>query len=67
MMEHLGFEIEQFGPQTYLVRSIPALLSDGDPAAMLTALLDNFEEDESLLRDHKEAKADSPNLQAICG
>jgi DNA mismatch repair protein MutL len=52
----LGFAVEPFGPNTYSVRSIPALLAGGDPAAALNALVEEFEEDETPLGAAKEAQ-----------
>ena len=52
----LGFEVEPFGPNTYAVRAIPALLAGGDPEAALHALVEDFEEDETPLASAKEAQ-----------
>jgi DNA mismatch repair protein MutL len=52
----LGFEVEAFGPNTFLVRSIPTLLADSDPAAALRALVEDFEEDETPLLAEAEAR-----------
>jgi DNA mismatch repair protein MutL len=51
----LGFEVEPFGPNTYSVRAIPALLAGGDPEAALNALVEEFEEDEAPLAAVREA------------
>ena len=51
----LGFEVEPFGPNTYSVRAIPALLAGGDPEAALNALVEEFEEDETPLAAAREA------------
>jgi DNA mismatch repair protein MutL len=51
----LGFEVESFGPNTFTVRTIPALLTGGDPEAALNALVEDFEEDETPLASTKEA------------
>jgi DNA mismatch repair protein MutL len=50
LLQRLGFEVEVFGSNTYLVRAIPSLLSGSDPAAALRVLVEDFEEDESPLR-----------------
>ena len=52
----LGFQVEPFGPNTYTVRAIPALLVGGDPEAALNALVEDFEEDETPLASAKEAQ-----------
>lgn len=52
----LAFDIEPFGPQTYKVRAIPALLLGSDPEAALRAVVEDFEEDEQPLEKQLEAK-----------
>jgi DNA mismatch repair protein MutL len=52
----LGFQVEAFGMNTYLVRAIPALLAGKDPAEALRALVENFEEDETPLQGEIEAR-----------
>jgi len=56
VLENLGFKVEPFGPNTFTVRAIPALLLGGDPEAALNVLVEDFEEDESPLASAKEAK-----------
>jgi DNA mismatch repair protein MutL len=56
MLQRLGFEVEIFGSSTFLVRAIPNLLSDSDPAAALRVLVEDFEEDETPLRGEVEAR-----------
>ena len=56
ILEHLGFQVEQFGPGAFLVRSIPALLANLDPAAALRVLVEDFEEDETPLKSELEAR-----------
>jgi DNA mismatch repair protein MutL len=56
ILAQLGFHIEPFGPNTYLVRSIPAVLTGSDPAAALRVLVENFEEDETPLQAEIEAR-----------
>ncbi len=56
ILEKLGFVVEQFGPNTYLVRAIPAALSGLDPASALRVLVEDFEEDETPLQAEIEAR-----------
>jgi DNA mismatch repair protein MutL len=56
LLEHLGFSIEPFGMDTFLVRAIPALLSKLDPAAAVRVIVEDFEEDETPLQSEVEAK-----------
>jgi DNA mismatch repair protein MutL len=52
----LGFEVERFGPHSFLVRALPALLSGLSPDAALRVLVENFEEDETPLAAQQEAR-----------
>ena len=51
-----GFQVEPFGPGTFRVRAVPALLADSDPAEALRALVEDFEEDETPLKNEIEAR-----------
>ena len=39
----LGFELEPFGPHTFRVRAVPALLADQNPVDILYALIEDLE------------------------
>jgi DNA mismatch repair protein MutL len=52
----LGFEVESFGHDAYIIRGIPALLAGMSPQAALRVLVEDFEEDETPLQDEIEAK-----------
>jgi DNA mismatch repair protein MutL len=56
LLKHFGFDIEEFGPNTFQVRAMPALFMGSDPSAALRALVEDFEEDESPLQNEIEAK-----------
>ncbi len=56
VMTHLGFTVEAFGPNTFIVRAIPTLLSKGDPKAALLAVVEQFEEDETPLQKEREER-----------
>jgi DNA mismatch repair protein MutL len=56
LLAGLGFQVETFGPHTFLVRAVPALLVGGDPASSLRVLVEDFEEDESPLQAELEAR-----------
>jgi DNA mismatch repair protein MutL len=49
LLQGLGFQAEPFGLGTFLIRGVPTLLSGMDPAAALTVLVEDFEEDETPL------------------
>jgi DNA mismatch repair protein MutL len=55
-LNHFGFEVEEFGANTFQVRAMPALFAGGDPSSALRALVEDFEEDESPLQAEVEAK-----------
>ncbi len=40
----LGFEIEEFGHGTFVVRAMPALLDQGDPQALLRSLIEDWQD-----------------------
>lgn len=56
VLDQLGFQVESFGPNTFTVRAIPALIVGGDPEAALNVLVEDFEEDEAPLAAAMEAK-----------
>jgi DNA mismatch repair protein MutL len=56
LLASLGFQVEAFGPSTFLVRAIPVLLVGSDPAAALRVLVEDFEEDETPLQAELEAR-----------
>jgi DNA mismatch repair protein MutL len=41
-LEQLGFELEPFGGGSFAVRAVPALLGDGDPAALVRDLAEEL-------------------------
>jgi DNA mismatch repair protein MutL len=55
-LEHLGFSIEDFGPNTFRVRAVPALFGAADPLAAVRAAVEDFEEDETPLQNEIEKK-----------
>jgi DNA mismatch repair protein MutL len=55
-LQHFGFDVEEFGPNTFQIRAMPALFMGSDPATALRALVEDFEEDETPLQTEIEAK-----------
>ena len=58
-LQGFGFEVEEFGPNTFQVRAIPVLFAGragSDPSAALRALVEDFEEDEAPLQNEIEKK-----------
>jgi DNA mismatch repair protein MutL len=56
MLQGLGFQIEPFGPTTFRIRAIPALLTGSDPLAAVRVVVEDFEEDETPLQAEIEAR-----------
>ena len=56
VLQRFGFDVEEFGPNTFQVRAMPVLFMGSDPAMALRALVEDFEEDESPLQNEIEAK-----------
>jgi DNA mismatch repair protein MutL len=47
VLKLFGFDVEEFGPNTFQVRAMPTLFMGSDPASALRALVEDFEEDET--------------------
>jgi len=56
VLKHFGFDVEEFGPNTFQVRGMPILFMGSNPAFALRALVEDFEEDETPLQNEIEAK-----------
>jgi DNA mismatch repair protein MutL len=56
VLHHFGFEVEEFGPNTFQVRAMPALFAGSDPSAALRAIVEDFEEAEAPLQNEVEKK-----------
>jgi DNA mismatch repair protein MutL len=52
----LGFQVEPFGPHTFKLRALPAVLEGSDPEAALKVIVEDFEEDEAPLQAEMEAR-----------
>lgn len=49
-IRHIGFDIEPFGTDAFLIRSIPVIISNIDPVAAVQVVIEDFEEDETPLK-----------------
>jgi DNA mismatch repair protein MutL len=56
VLEKIGFEIEEFGPSTFRVRAVPAVIVGTDPIVALRVVVEDFEEDEAPLQAEIEAR-----------
>ncbi len=45
-LNRLGFAIESFGPNSFMVRAVPAILTHQEPSKALLAVVEELEEDE---------------------
>lgn len=52
----LGFEIEPFGPNAFVIRSVPIVVDRTDPRLAIEAVVNAFEEDETPLMAEVEAR-----------
>ncbi len=62
LLSDLGFEIEPFGNNTFLVRRVPAIMIQDDISAAMREIVADLESGESLLRRDLEARV----LRRVC-
>ena len=56
LLNQLGFQIEPFGPNAFMVRAVPAILAKLDPARALQSVVDDLERGNKPLEGQIEAK-----------
>ena len=56
ILNHLGFQVELFGTNTFRVRAVPAFLAGSDPVAAVRVVVEEFEEDETPLQNEREKR-----------
>ncbi len=56
VLSRFGFDVEEFGPNTFRVKAMPILFTGSDPSSALRALVEDFEEDETPLQNEVEAR-----------
>ena len=56
LLNQIGFRVEEFGPNTFRIRAIPALLIGMDPEAAVRVVVEDFEEDETPLQSEVEER-----------
>jgi DNA mismatch repair protein MutL len=56
VLRQMGFEIEPFGGQTVLIRAVPELLKDRNPAQAIAGILDELSEGSSHVDQEREAR-----------
>ena len=61
----VGFNIEPFGNQTFLVRSVPAMMKASDPRVAIVGIIDEMEQGEEPLEKSAEARLISSVCKSI--
>ncbi len=56
LLAQLGFQIEPFGPNAFMIRAVPAILAKLDPARALQAAVEDIERGDTPLQEQIEAK-----------
>lgn len=56
LLRHLGFEVEEFGSDTFVVRSIPALLASRAPETVLQEMLQALTRNRNLIAEELESQ-----------
>ncbi len=55
-LAEIGFKVEPFGPNAFMVRAVPAIVSNLDPAKALMAVVEDFERGDEPLQQKIEAR-----------
>jgi len=61
-LQRIGFSLEPFGGNTFIVRSLPTILGPVDPVRAVRVVVEDFEEDETLLA----AEVESRLIARVC-
>jgi DNA mismatch repair protein MutL len=64
-LESVGFQFEEFGAQTILLRAVPAVMRQSDPRDALARILDELEQGEMPLEKSAEARLISSVCKSI--
>jgi DNA mismatch repair protein MutL len=56
LLERIGFQIEPFGPNTFMVRSVPAMLTKLDPARSVQEVVEDLERGDAPLQSRIESR-----------
>ncbi len=62
LLHQLGFEIEPFGPNAFMLRAMPALLAKQDPTQALMAVLEELERGDRPMQEELEAQV----IKRVC-
>ncbi|MAS34319.1 MAG: DNA mismatch repair protein MutL [Anaerolineaceae bacterium] len=61
-LQATGFDLEVFGQNTFLIRSIPAMLADKDPVEVVAGILEELEQDKT----PGQASIEEKIVQRVC-
>jgi DNA mismatch repair protein MutL len=56
LLKQIGFQVEEFGPNSFVIRAMPTLLMGMEPGDALRVVIEDFEEDETPLQAEMEEK-----------
>ena len=56
ILNKVGFQVEEFGSNTFRISAVPASFTSGDPQAVVRSVVEDFEEDETPLASQLEAR-----------
>jgi DNA mismatch repair protein MutL len=56
VLNHYGVDIAEFGSNTFRISAIPAAFSRNDPAEIIRSVVEDFEEDETPLKNRMEER-----------
>jgi DNA mismatch repair protein MutL len=62
LLTSLGFEVEEFGPGSFVIRAVPGLVGEASPETILRAAVEDLEVDETPL----EGKIEEKIIARIC-
>jgi len=56
VLQQIGFQVDEFGSNSFRISAVPALFTSGDPQMVVRSVVEDFEEDETPLAGQLEAK-----------
>lgn len=56
ILQSVGFDLESFGPNAFVVRAVPGMLADADPLEVVSAIVDDLAQEKSPGREAIEGK-----------
>jgi DNA mismatch repair protein MutL len=56
VLKSVGFELESFGPNAFIVRAVPGVLADADPLEVVSGIIEDLAQDKAPGREAMEEK-----------